>query len=63
MSDFVELFYPREMIGKIMENGEIIAEFPIENCDGCSKLKRLDKFGYTKGQAGEKLIWMCGSCR
>ena len=63
MSDYVEILYPQEMKAKLFQNGEVIAEYQIEQCDSCEKLVKFDKFGYTKGQAGEKLIWLCGLCR
>jgi hypothetical protein len=51
------------MKAKLLQDGEVIAEYKIEQCDSCAKLKKLDAFGYTKGQGGEKLIWLCGDCR
>jgi hypothetical protein len=63
MSDYMEILYPQTMTGKLFQNGEVIAEYPIEQCDSCEKLVKFDKFGYTKGQAREKLIWLCGLCR
>ena len=63
MSDFIEVIYPQSMTAKLLQNGDVIAEYKIEQCDGCSKLVKLDSFGYQKGQANEKLIWLCGSCR
>ena len=63
MSDYMEILYPQEMIGKLLQNGEVIAEYKIDQCDGCNKLLKSDAFGYTKGQGGEKLIWLCGACR
>jgi len=51
------------MTAKLLQNGEVIAEYKIEQCDSCSRLKKLDAFGYTKGQGGEKLTWLCGDCR
>ncbi len=63
MSDTIEIIYPQSMTAKLLQNGEVIAEYKIEQCDGCSRLKKLDAFGYTKGQGGEKLIWLCGDCR
>jgi hypothetical protein len=64
MSDFVEIIYPQEMKAKLMCNGEIIEEYKIEQCDKCSKLVRLDSFGYQKGyDNNEKVIWFCGDCR
>ena len=59
----MEILYPQKMIGKLFQNGDVIAEYQIEQCDSCGKLVKFDKFGYTKGQAGEKLIWLCGDCR
>jgi hypothetical protein len=63
MSDLIEIIYPQSMTAKLLQNGEVIAEYKIEQCDGCAKLVKLDKFGYVKGQGGEKLIWLCGVCR
>ena len=63
MSSYIELLNPQTMTGKLLQDGEVIAEYKIEQCDGCKKLLKFDKFGYTKGQAGEKLIWLCGLCR
>jgi hypothetical protein len=63
MSDTVEIIYPQSMTAKLLQNGEVIAEYKIEQCDSCKGLKQLDAFGYVKGQGGEKLIWLCGLCR
>ena len=63
MSDYMEILYPQSMTAKLLQNGEVIAEYKIEQCDSCEKLVKLDKFGYTKGQGREKLIWLCGLCR
>lgn len=63
MSSYIELLNPQTMTGKLLQDGEVIAEYKIEQCDGCKKLLKLDAFGYTKGQTGEKLIWLCGLCR
>ena len=51
------------MTAKLMQNGEVIAEYKVEQCDGCAKIMKLDAFGYKVGQAGEKLAWLCGGCR
>jgi hypothetical protein len=51
------------MTAKLLQNGEVIAEYKVEQCDGCAKLLKLDPFGYKIGQAGEKLAWLCGECR
>ena len=63
MSDLVEIIYPQSMTAKLLQNGEVIAEYKVEQCDGCAKLLKLDPFGYKIGQAGEKLAWLCGECR
>ncbi len=63
MSDIIEIIYPQSMTAKLLQNGEVIAEYKVEQCDSCAKVKKLDPFGYTKGQGGEKLTWLCGECR
>ena len=63
MSSYIELLNPQTKVGKLLQDGEVIAEYKVEQCDGCSKWTKLDAFGYTKGQGGEKLIWLCGGCR
>ena len=63
MSDFIEILYPQSMTAKLMENGEVIAEYKIEQCDKCSMLTKLDAFGYQKGFGNEKIIWFCIGCR
>ena len=63
MSRYIELLNPQTKTGKLLQDGEVIAEYKVEQCDSCSKWTKLDAFGYTKGQGGEKLIWLCGGCR
>ena len=63
MSDLVEIIYPQSMTAKLLQNGEVIAEYKVEQCDGCAMVVKLDAFGYKVGQAGEKLAWLCGGCR
>ena len=64
MSDFIEIIYPQTMSAKLMENGEVIAEYKVEQCDKCSMLTKFDAFGYQKGyDRGEKIIWFCAGCR
>ena len=63
MSDYVEIINPRTMTCKLMENGEIIAEYKVEQCDKCSSLVKFDEFGYQKGYGNEKVIWFCAGCR
>jgi hypothetical protein len=64
MSDQIELIYPKEMIGRLMVDGKIVHEYRVEQCDKCSQLKKLDKFGYQKGyDSKDNIIWFCGDCR
>lgn len=63
MSSYIELLNPQTKVGKLLQDGEVIAEYKVEQCDSCSKWTKLDAFGYTKGQGREKLIWLCGGCR
>ena len=64
MSDYVEIINPRTMMCKLMDNGEIVAEYKVEQCDKCSRLVKFDSFGYQKGyDRTENIIWFCGDCR
>ena len=63
MSDYIEIINPQTMIAKLLYNGEVIEEYKVEQCDKCSKLTKLDSFGYQKGYGNEKIIWFCGGCR
>ena len=64
MSDYMEVINVKTMTCKLLKNGEVVAEYKMEQCDKCSQLKRLDSFGYQKGyDHTEKVIWFCGDCR
>ena len=63
MSGPIEIINPRTMTCKLMDNGTIIAEYKVEQCDKCSRLVKFDDFGYQKGFGNEKIIWFCGDCR
>jgi hypothetical protein len=63
MGDFMEIVNPQTMTGKLLKDGEIVAEYKMEQCDRCSMLTRLDVFGYQKGYGDEKVIWFCKGCR
>jgi len=63
MSDFMEIINPRTMTCKLMENGVVVEEYKVEQCDKCSKLVRFDAFGFQKGYGDEKVIWFCSGCR
>jgi hypothetical protein len=64
MSDYMEMIDVKTMTCKLLCNGEVIAEYKVEHCDKCSKITKLDSFGYQKGyDKHEKVIWFCGGCR
>ena len=63
VSDYVELINPKTMMCKLLQNGEVVAEYKMEQCDKCSMISKLDTFGYQKGYGNEKIIWFCGGCR
>jgi hypothetical protein len=63
MADYIELINPKTRVGKLLKNGEIVAEYKMEQCDKCSMFAKADEFGYQRGQHGEKLLWFCGGCR
>ena len=63
MSDYIELINPADRTCTLLKNGEVIAQYKMEQCDKCSMLAKADEFGYLRGQGGEKLMWFCGGCR
>lgn len=63
MSSYIEVVNATEMKGLLLQDGEVIATYKMASCDSCLKIVKLDEFGYQKGQGGEKLLWLCGSCR
>ena len=63
MSDYSEIINVQAMTGKLLKNGEVIAEYKVETCDRCGKISRLDPFGYQKSHSKENLIWFCKECR
>ena len=64
MADYMEMIDLKTMTCKLLCNGEVVEDYKVEQCDKCSQITRLDKFGYQKGYDGrEKVIWLCGGCR
>ena len=63
MSEYMELINPKTKICKLLKDGEVVAEYKMQQCDRCSLLAKDDEFGYQRGLGGEKLLWFCGSCR
>jgi hypothetical protein len=64
MSDFIEIIYPQSMTAKLLQNGEVVAEYKIEQCDKCSALSKFDPFGFQVGyDKDDKIIWFCAVCR
>ena len=63
MSDFMELIDLKTRMAKILDNGVVVAEYKVEQCDKCSTWIKFDEFGYQKGYGNEKIIWFCWECR
>jgi hypothetical protein len=63
MSDFIEIINPRTMIGKVLIDGVVTAEYKVEQCDKCKLIRKLDSGGFELGEGGEKVMWLCGNCR
>jgi len=62
MSDQYELINLQAMTGKLFIDGELAAEYKVEQCDKCALVAQLDKFGYQKNSF-ENIIWFCKGCR
>ena len=63
MSDYLEVINPKTRIARLYYQGNVVEEYKVEQCDKCSRLAKLDAFGYQKGYGNEKIIWFCGDCR
>lgn len=63
MSRYMEIINITHMTAKLLDNGEVIAEYKVETCDKCAKISQLDKFGYQKSDPAENIIWFCKDCR
>ena len=63
MSDQYELINLQAMTGKLFIDGELAAEYKVEQCDKCAMVTQLDQFGYQKSDPKENIIWFCKGCR
>jgi hypothetical protein len=63
MSGPIEIINPRTMTCTLMEDGVVIAQYKVEQCDKCSSFRELDPLGYQKSHSQENLIWFCKECR
>lgn len=62
MSEFVEVINPRTMMAKLLLDGQVTAEYKVEQCDSCKLLLKFDSAGYQIADL-EKVLWLCGKCR
>ena len=63
MSRYSEIINLSAMTAKLLDDGEVIAEYKVETCDKCARITQLDKFGYQKSDPANNLIWFCKECR
>ena len=63
MSNQYELINLQAMTGKLFIDGELAAEYKVEQCDKCAMVTQLDQFGYQKSDPKENIIWFCKGCR
>ncbi len=63
MSRYSEIINISSMTAKLLDDGEVIAEYKVETCDKCARITQLDKFGYQKSDPANNLIWFCKDCR
>ena len=63
MSRYSEIINLNAMTAKLLDDGEVIAEYKVETCDKCARITQLDKFGYQKSDPANNLIWFCKDCR
>jgi len=63
MSRYSEIINLNSMTAKLLDDGEVIAEYKVETCDKCARITQLDAFGYQKSDPQENVIWFCKDCR
>jgi len=63
MSRYSEIINLNAMTAKLLDDGEVIAEYKVETCDKCARITQLDKFGYQKSDPANNFIWFCKECR
>ena len=63
MSAVLEIINIDTMIGRTLIDGKVVAEYKVENCDNCQKIRTLDQAGYQRGIGGEPILWFCVECR
>ena len=63
MSRYSEIINLKAMTAKLLDDGEVIAEYKVETCDKCARITQLDTFGYQKSDPANNLIWFCKECR
>ena len=63
MSRETEIINVDEMVGRLLIDGKVIAEYKVENCDNCQHIRTLDKLGYQYNVGGEPILWFCVECR
>ena len=63
MRRYSEIINLNAMTAKLLDDGEVIAEYKVETCDKCARITQLDKFGYQKSDPANNLIWFCKECR
>jgi hypothetical protein len=63
MSSVTEIINVKEMIGRTLIDGKVVAEFKVERCDHCERIEILDRAGYQRNVGGEPVLWFCSKCR
>jgi len=63
MSRETEIINVDEMVGRLLIDGKVIAEYKVENCDNCQHIRTVDKLGYQYNVGGEPILWFCVECR
>ena len=63
MARVTEMIDVDTMIGRTFIDGKIVAEYKVENCDHCQKIRTLDRSGYQYNVGGEPILWFCVECR
>jgi hypothetical protein len=60
---YTEIINIGTMMGKLLDEGELVEVYKVENCDRCGNITKLDEAGYQKSTPTENVIWFCLGCR
>lgn len=63
VSKWSEIIDLKSMTGTLLLHGEPVHTYKVETCDKCTRIEKLDSYGYQKTDPANNYIWFCAECR